>query len=476
MKNHQHAALLLQGLQIRTFVLLTIVSLLSCNKEKSTLSATKTMQASSKAQMAAAANLSVYIPNELRGMDFNNPASTWCYPRSRQSAHFVVFWGAGYGTLDPNNPAIPNEFRVDVNDLLARAETCYNVNIQTLKFAGNNIAASKLNTYKLMIFLFHETIWRATGSGYDNVIGSLFVSPSAVKAAPSAIAHEIGHSFQYQVFADQGVGGFRYGFGANGSGGNGYWESTANWQAYQVYPNEIFGPSNFPAYLENCHRHIHHEGYRYASYFMNYYWAWKRGIDVVARVWRESAFPEDPILAYMRIFRLNDKQLNDEVYEAATKFATWDIDALRGLGAPHIGRQPYAFDRLADGAYQVRYERCPGTTGYNIVPLSIPAAGITVNALLTGIPNAPGFNPVDAAKAGWRYGFVALLNNGGRVYGPMGEGAGGNIGFTVPQGCVRLWLVVTGAPSAYTKHAWDDNNANDEQWPYRVKFTGTAVL
>jgi hypothetical protein len=35
--------------------------------------------------------------------------------------------------------------------------------------------------------------------------------------------------------------------------------------------------------------------------------------------------------------------------------------------------------------------------------------------------------------------------------------------------------VVSGAPTVHWRHAWDDNDANDEQWPYQVKFNNTNV-
>lgn len=38
------------------------------------------------------------------------------------------------------------------------------------------------------------------------------------------------------------------------------------------------------------------------------------------------------------------------------------------------------------------------------------------------------------------------------------------------------WLVISGAPTEHWRHAWDDNDANDEQWPYQVKFSGTNRL
>lgn len=422
------------------------------------------------------ANLTVYIPNELKGMNLNDTTSNWCYQRSKQSEHFIIFWDKGFGSVDPNSTAMPGTYRFDPVDVLTKSEQFYQTNIQTYKFAGNSLANSKLSKYKMMIFMNYRPEFYATGAGYDDTVGAIWLSPNAARPAGWAVAHEIGHAFQYMVFSDLGgLAGFRYGFGLNASGGNGYWEQCANWQSFQIYTNEIFGWSNFPVYLENYHRHIHHEDYRYASYFMNFYWADKHGVDIVAKVWRNAMKPEDPVQAYMRITGINTEQFNDEVYDAAAHFTTWDLNSIRTLGASSIGKHPFGLDKQADGSFIVKASRCPETTGYNVLPLKVPTAGTIITTAFTGLPNAPGFNPVDATKAGWRFGYVALLDNGTRVYGQMNRGTAGSISFTVPQSCKNLWLVITGAPTVYIPHAWDGNNTNDEQWPYQVKFNNTTL-
>lgn len=34
---------------------------------------------------------------------------------------------------------------------------------------------------------------------------------------------------------------------------------------------------------------------------------------------------------------------------------------------------------------------------------------------------------------------------------------------------------MSGAPTQHWRHAWDDNDMNDEQWPYKVRFSGTNL-
>jgi hypothetical protein len=447
--------------------------LFSCNDMEYSLEDNGSLSVKSSTETLS--DLSIYIPNELSNNDFNNRNSQWYYGRSRQSEHFIVFWDTEYGSNDPNSSNIANAYRVDIDDLLAKAEGFYDMNINILRFAETGVGSSNLDKYKIMIFVYYQSEWLATGSGYDNVIGALWVSPGTCHPVGSTIAHEIGHSFQYQVYCDLGGGsGFRYGFGGNG--GNAFWEQTAQWQSLQSYPGHIFTSYDFPVYIENYHRHAIHEDYRYASYFIHYYWADKHGRDFIGRLWREASNPEDPFEAYMRITNISVEALNDEMYDAAAKFVTWDLDAIRDYGRNYIGAQKYDLKSLGNSSYRVAYGKCPGTTGYNVIPLNVPAAGTVVSTEFAGLPNEPGYNTVDASRAGWRYGYVALLNDDSRVYGDAHNESNGTASFTVPENCRKLWLVVTGAPNTYKPHAWDDNESNDDQWPYRVSFTNTNLF
>lgn len=447
----------------------------------------------------------IYIPQEFRNMDLFDSKSKWYYGRSRQSEHFIVFWDIGYGEKDPSSKFdVPDVYRVDIDDLLENAEKFYDVNINKLKFAEVGVGRSNLDKFKMLIFLFYQQEWLATGAGYDDVIGALWISPATCKPVGSTIAHEIGHSFQYQVYCDLLASGlcrhdysrgFRYGFGPGGEGGNTFWEQTAQWQAYQSFPKEIFGSSNFTVYTENCYRHVCHEWQRYASYFIHYYWADKYGIDYISKLWHEAVKPEDPIQAHMRINNLTVDQFNAEMYDAASRFVTWDIDNIRSYGKNYIGKQTYKAYPLSDNTYQVAYNCCPSSTGYNVIPLYVPASGTVVSTLFTGLQtgsalalNDPGkcqngdqtitvtkYNDSDPDRAGWRYGYVALLGDGRRIYGDMNSKANAKVDFTIPENCDKLWFVVLGAPATYKAHPWDELEINDDQWPYTVKFINTDI-
>lgn len=446
-----------------------------------------------------------YKPAEFASMDMLRSDAQWSWFRSKQSEHFFVFWEAGFGD-DPNAETVPANMRVDIDDLLEKAEQFYQTNIERLKFAEIGQGKSYLDEYKMEIYLLYQEEWLATGSGYDDVIGALWVNPSTCQPVGSTIAHEIGHSFQYQVYCDkvyQGEAndfqtGFRYGYeGSNG--GNGFWEQCAQWQSFQDYPEEMFTTYNFDVWLANNHRHFEHEWMRYASYWLQTYWTDKHGDDAVANVWKNSHAPEDAIAAYMRLYANNSwETMKEELYDYAARMATFDIDGIREYSDGYLGRYSTMLYPTADGYYQVAYADCPETTGFNVIALNVPEGQTTVSAdfegLMPGSPLAaddPGeymdteavagtvntYNNIGAASdAGWSYGFVALTSGGTRVYSERYAAEAGNASFTVPAGTEQLYFIVQAAPKTYKAHPWDEKDLTDEQWPYKVKFNGTDLL
>lgn len=447
-----------------------------------------------------------YKPEEFRSMDMFKSDSKWSWFRHKQSEHFFVFWEPGFGS-DPNSEDVPAELRVDIDDLLLKAEQFYKTNIEKLQMCVTGQGKSQLDNYKMEIYLLYQTEWLATGSGYDNVIGALWVNPSTCQPVGSTIAHEIGHSFQYQTYCDnilQGKAndfksGFRYGYDGS-NGGCGFWEQCAQWQSYQDYPAEAIENYHYDVWMQNHHRHFEHEWQRYASYWLQYYWTEKHGNTTLGRIWNESEYPEDAIQAYMRIFCGGSYDVvKRELFEYAQHAVTYDFDEVRPyVGTKYDGYSTKLFS-VGDGYYQVAYAHCPSSTGFNAIPLDVPAAGTVVTVDLKGLSvggnlvsgdsgeqvdgdgNVVGtvttYNNVGKGQEGWAYGFVALKNDGSRVYGDMNLGAIGtqSASFIVPSGTDRLWVVVQGAPMEYRQCPWDENASTDDQWPYQIKVSGTSL-
>ena len=445
-----------------------------------------------------------YKPAEFSKMDMLRSDSKWSWFRSAQSEHFFVFWEAGFGD-NPNADTVDAALRVDIDALLEKAEQFYKTNIEVLKFAQLGEGKSYLDKYKMEIYLLYQTEWLATGSGYDNKIGALWVNPSTCQPVGSTIAHEIGHSFQYQVYCDKILQGnpddlkcgFRYGYeGSNG--GNGFWEQCAQWQSYQDYPGELFANYHFDVWLSNCHRHFEHEWMRYASYWLQSYWTARYGIETVSNVWKQSVYPEDAISTYMRLYCGNQWSImSQELYDYAARMATFDIDGIGEYASGYLDKYSTKLYPAGDGYYQVAYASCPSTTGFNVIALNVPNAATTVSASFLGLspgtdlaPDDPGeymesetvagtvatYNVGNAADAGWHYGFVALKKDGTRVYSDRNTEPTGVASFTLPANTEKLYFIVLGAPKQYKPHPWDEKEKNDEQWPYKVKFEGTDLL
>jgi hypothetical protein len=213
-----------------------------------------------------------------------------------------------------------------------------------------------LDKYKMEIYLIWQDDWLATGSGYDNTIGALWVNPSTCQPVGSTIGHEIGHCFQYMTFCDylvrEGKGGsaapsantnqgpgWRYGFGANGAGGNGFWEQTAQWQSLQLekYRPEAFG-GWFGDFPKSMYLHVLHERPRYANYFIHWWWVEQNDITFIGRMWNEAMYPEDPVETYMRLMGYDVAAMNDSMWEYAAHMLTFDTEEIRSYGKSSIGK------------------------------------------------------------------------------------------------------------------------------------------
>ncbi|MBR1521796.1 MAG: DUF4859 domain-containing protein [Bacteroidaceae bacterium] len=437
-------------------------------------------------------------PSTYSSNDFTNENSTYCFQRSAESEHFVVFWGKGLKKQSNGNITGGASSSVcNVNTLLADAEKIWKVYVEDLGFIMPG--SSTTDNVKIEMFIVNQSDWRADGSGVSGQVweagsgtsktakeyktGMFHCNPWAASSNVT-VAHEIGHTFQYLVSADLGnTHGLNYGFGSNASGGNEWWEDCANWQAHKVYPAQQF-VENWTNNQKMHHMNILSENARYNNCYYQDWWCQQHGLNTVARVWREATKPEDPIEAYMRIFGLNEETFADEQYQGYAHIASMDIDRWQTYGQGLIGSEQQRLQTPTESILEnfldndaswwvVDPQFCPENYGYNANPLKVPAAGTVVKVQFRSIVGASGYRIINKLRAGWRYGLVAYSSDGTRTYGEMGRDAKGEVSITVPENCTHLWLVVMGAPTTYWRHAWDDDTGNDEQWPYAVKFEGT---
>ena len=444
----------------------------------------------------------IYTPREFRAEGFDARDAKWSRKRCKESERCVVFWAKEFGD-DPNSANLPPEMRVDVDELLQKAEQIYSTNVERLGFSAQPGAKSRLDEYKLQIYLLYRQEWLATGSGYDDVIGALWVNPSTCQPVGDVIAHELGHSFQYQIYCDQlanGVAknhesGFRY---AHDSGlGNTIWEQCAQWQAQQDYPQSAFTNYHKETWAKNCHRAFENEWARYQSYWLLYAIKDLRGIEAIANVWKASRRPEDFLDAYLRLYCNGDgEKLGDDLYYYASHAATFDFNGIREF-AREEWIDAYRPNIVVndEGAWQIAYASCPDESGFNAIPLDPKEydgkVEIAFKALEIGselAKNDPGvvccgesgeliarvtrnYNSpkgYDKTRSQFRYGFVALCDDGTRVYGDAERAHEKTVQFKIPENATRLFFVVAAVADRHYRHKWDNDESNDLQLPYQI--------
>jgi len=408
----------------------------------------------------------MFLPDELwkvpKGNDFSDDNSEYSNRRKAESANFALFWAREYGNDPSANPDPSKRFLVDA--VLREAERFYDVYVNRLKFvdAGHSVA----DKYKILIFVFGGDDGTAYG-GADGEVGTLWAPAVRISRTPyGAVAHELGHTFQSFVHAD-GAPGFS-------SHGQGIFEMTSQFMLWHVYPEWLtFENYHLVNYLKHTHLAFMHEANQYCAPHVLEYWSNRHGEDFIGKLWRQARRDEDPVMAYKRLTRLSQSQFNDEIFDAARRFITWDLKRIEKVARPYANMNRSTFNPVDDGWYRIAESNCPQNYGYNGIRLKVPAAGTQVTLDFKGLAGAPGFRAIHVERAGWRYGFLAVKQDGRRVYGKTYSS--GTAEFVVPGDTAFLWLVVSGAPVEHWEHVASADGATDEQWPYQIKLTGTSV-
>lgn len=404
----------------------------------------------------------LYIPQKAWGIpeenDYNDENSSFNYKHMASTANVAILWQSSFGSDPSKNPDKTKRF--DVNETLREAERFYTYYTDVLKFVHKGKSLS--DRYKLVIFVLDDEDQTAYGGGADKKIGAAWFRPARMQNAPyCTLAHEMAHSFQYLLSCDNGGDGYNRGVGT-------MIEMAAQWSLWQVYPEwQTYENYHLNDFIKKTHFAFLHPTNMYHSPYVLEYWSAKHGPDIVAKIHREINDDEDPVMTYKRITNTSQKSFNDEIFDAATKFITWDFDRIRETSKPYINQHICKLKVVNDDWYQIPESNCLQNYGYNGIRLMVPTAGTHIKLQFKGIAGAEGYNAIETDKAGWRYGFVAYKSNGERVYGKRGADAEGELSFIVPKDTEYLWLVVSGAPTEHWKN-------QDEQWPYQIKLTGTS--
>lgn len=412
----------------------------------------------------------IYIPKDLQGMDLQDPASKWSYRRLCCTDNLAIFWEKGFGNDLSNPPQLEgHDMKVDLDNLAGKLETFYTFFRDSLQFTRPGSLADR---YRMMVMINYSLEGTAYGGDYDQRIGALWVAPNRIQDKKlNCIAHELGHSFQAQISCD-GAG--------EAWGGTGFFEMASQWMLWQVNPDWISDERyHWEAFTQLTHKAYLHLDNIYHSPYILEYWGVKRGRPIIAELFRQGKKGEDPVMTYKRMTGLSQSAFCDEMFDACRHLVNMDFDRVWDNTRAYANRYHTDMVRQEDGWYQVAAGNCPENYGFNAIPLSLPAAGSEVGLQFEGLDRkVDGYISVHPEKAGWRYGFVAVKEDGKSMYGDMASGRDGRLVFHVPAGekLAYLWLVVMGAPEEHWMNPLPESGMKDAQWPYRIRLSGTDLL
>ena len=392
--------------------------------------------------------------------DYNNDSSEYSHTRKAESENIAIFWAKEFGADPMQNPDSTRRF--NVGEALAECERFYKFYVNDLKIVQRG--KSLTDKYKILLYVIGGDEQTAFGGGAEDKIGILWTPAVRMRKAPyGALAHELGHAFQYLASNDNGTG-------LKGA----IMEMSAQYMLWQVYPDWMtFENYHLVSFMKKTHYAFLHPTNMYHSPYVIEYWSHKHGIDFFGKLLREVKKGEDPVMAYKRITNITQEQFNDEIFDAARRLITWDMARIADNARKYANQHVTALQPVEDGWWQIAESNCPQNYGYNGIKLKVPAPGTTVKAAFKGLAGAKGFRAIKTDKAGWRYGFLAVKKDGERIYGDSYSDPKGTAIFKVPSDTEYLWLVVSGAPKEHQEVSGKDEN--NEQWPYKIKLSRTEL-
>lgn len=425
---------------------------------------------------AADAGKELLIPSEgvmkvPDGNDYENDDSDYSYSRMIEGDNVVIFWHKEYGADPLENPDSGKRF--DVKKMLSECERFYDYYVNELKLVKKGESVS--DRYKLVTYVYGGEGGTAFGGGMEDKIGALWTPAVRVNREPyGVLAHELGHSFQFLSSVDSGA---RPGGAVN--------EMSAQYMLWQVYPEWMtFENYHLVDFMKKTHYAFLHPTNMYHSPYVLEYWSNKHGKEFWGELCRSTKRGEDVVATYKRMNALEQPAFNDEMFDACRRFITWDLDRVEEVAGRYANQHRCTLNEAGDGWFRITPQLCPQNYGYNGIRLEVPDKDGEVELQFQGLAGAEGFSQVKTDKAGWRYGFVAHLNDDRRVYSEVGRDADGRLAFETPDGTEHLWLVVMGAPTEHWPvsggrgrrgRGRGDEPSGEEQWPYRVKLAGTTI-
>ncbi len=429
----------------------------SCGKENNAAEPDKPDKPEPEICQRKGSGKDIYIPMEFRKDNaFKNPNNNYCYKRSYETDNIIIMWEKAFGDDPSKAPAKGRtSMTFDVKKLADSAESFYKTYRNDLKFIQSGSGADR---YKMMIMVRYTTEGTVYGGSYDDVIGALWLEPGRLlEERLNTAAHELGHSFQFQLAIDSG----------SGFGSGGIFEMTSQWMLWQTNVR-WFDDENYHwnTYMKQTHLAFMHPKNRYETANMLEYWAYLHGQDFIADLWRAARKSNDVVSVYKTLTKIDQDKFNEENYQQAAKQICYDMPRIKAACAKYANKHSSTLAEAdSEGWQSISSDRIPQQYGYNGIELDTPQQCKKVSIDFRGEGTAK--------NAGWRFGFVWVKADGSIVYSDMykADKSGDIVSATIDldDSYTHLWLVVTAAPSVHT-YLSEENTDNYAQYPYSVRI------
>lgn len=372
----------------------------------------------------------IYIPADLKDNDFTNNDSQWSYYRMAYTPNVVCFWEKGFGDDLSKAPDLDgHKMTVDIDNLLSRVEYFYQVYRDMMKFT---LPDSKSEKYRMMVMLNYSLEGTAYGGSYDDVIGALWIAPNRVQDKKlNCIAHELGHSFQSQISCD----------GMAGQGGGGaVMEMCSQWQLWNVNPEWTTDENyHWEAFKKLTHLNFLNGENIYHSPYVLEYWSMRRGLNVMADIFRQAQRGEDVLAAYMRMYKVSLEEEGNEMLDNYSRLITFDFPSKRNSSLRYACELKNELVDAGDGWLKPKDEEIPQTYGFNVDEIPLPEEGKSVKVEFQALSQKE--------NIGYRYGLVAIDNENNPTYLPSQSKAKNKLTWRNPGNMKKLYLVVVGCPT-----------------------------
>lgn len=431
--------------------------------------------------------------------DLKDNAERWSKVRSYETDNFICFWEAGFGT-NPDKMLNPTTggASFSVKTILTEAEKILAYHRDTLNTPYRN--GANYTKYKILVMLSYSTATVAYGSGYDYQAGAVWVNPVALGIGTSTnkyfvFSHELYHAVSYLCYCDRPDNTYRaYQDSYNGP----FWERSAQHAASTISPQYSL---YFDNYMYATHSHYLSTRKHYSpSLFLDNLDA-TFGKSSLGRLWENNTTGEHVMNTAAKVFFGGSQSaLNDFIGQTAMKNITWDYPATSNGAYFKTYQQGivYSTDAIQTNLpnlimkkfrtilYAVDYDKrhfairdaqAPQDYGYNAIQLYPEKrntdGSATINMHFKGHTEDASKNP------GWRYGFVAIQNNGTPRYGTLYSDDDKLVSFNILPTDTAVWLIVTGAPKVHNamhNYSWEAGFPKYCRYPYEVRFENALPM